>query len=96
MGIQTELTVADIVAATRALNDVNLSSVLDTIIEVQTAIEKTTSGQQWYDEKQAQELGLDSSNSYTKKVGGETRVYYTGNKTPMELQEQYRKRKQQL
>lgn len=91
MGIQTELTVADIVAATRALNDVNLSSVLDTIIEVQTAIEKTTSGQQWYDEKQAQELGLDSSNSYTKKVGGETRVYYTGNKTPMELQEQYRK-----
>lgn len=91
MGIQTELTVADIVAATRALNDVNLSSVLDTIIEVQTAIEKTTSGQQWYDEKQAQKLGLDSSNSYTKKVGGETRVYYTGNKTPMELQEQYRK-----
>ena len=91
MGIQTELTVADIVAATRALNDVNLSSVLDTIIEVQTAIEKTTTGQQWYDEKQAQELGLDSSNSYTKKVDGETRVYYTGNKTPMELQEQYRK-----
>lgn len=91
MGIQTELTVADIVAATRALNDVNLSSVLDTIIEVQTAIEKTTAGQQWYDEKQAQKLGLDSSNSYTKKVGGETRVYYTGNKTPMELQEQYSK-----
>ena len=93
MGIQTELTVADIVAATRALNDVNLSSVLDTIIEVQTAIEKTTSGQQYYSEKQAQELGLDSSNSYAKKVDGETRVYYTGNKTPMELKEQYRKNK---
>ncbi len=93
MGIQTELTVADIVAATRALNDVNLSSILDTIIEVQTAIEKTTSGQQYYSEKQAQELGLDSSNSYAKKVDGETRVYYTGNKTPMELKEQYRKNK---
>lgn len=91
MGIQTELTVADIVAATRALNDVNLSSILDTIIEVQTAIEKTTFGQQYYSEKQAQELGLDSSNSYAKKVDGETRVYYTGNKTPMELKEQYRK-----
>lgn len=93
MGIQTELTVADIVAATRALNDVNLSSILDTIIEVQTAIEETTFGQQYYSEKQAQELGLDSSNSYTKKVDGETRVYYTGNKTPMELKEQYRKNK---
>ena len=93
MGIQTELTVADIVAATRALNDVNLSSVLDTIVAVQTAIEKTTSGQQWYNEAEAKNLGLDSSNSYTKKVDGETRVYYTGNKTPMELQEQYRKNK---
>lgn len=93
MGIQTELTVADIVTAARALNDIDLSNILDTIIGVSTAIEGTASGQQWYNEKQAKELGLDSSNSDIRKVNGETRVYYTGNKTPMELQEQYRKNK---